>query len=84
MLEKKLQTMGNEDLKFGNLSDAISVFIASSSKKEREVRLQLEKVEFEMNEVKRRREESEQRELNSQSMINKLNKDNQLVKTNLR
>ena len=61
MVEKKLQTMGNEDLKFGNLSDAISVFIASSSKKERELRLQLEKVEFEMNEVKRRREESEQR-----------------------
>ena len=84
MVEKKLQTMGNEDLKFGNLSDAISVFIASSSKKERELRLQLEKVEFEMNEVKRRREESEQRELNSQSMISKLNKDNQLVKTNLR
>ena len=84
MVEKKLYGMGNEELKFANLSDAISVFIASSSKKERELKLQLEKVEFEMGEVKRRREEAEHREMSHQNTISKLTKDNQLVKTNLR
>ena len=46
--------------------------------------MQLEKVEFEMGELRRRKEEAEQRDSASQSTISKLNKDNQLVKTNLR
>ena len=37
-----------------------------------------------MGELRRRKEEAEQREVAGQGMIGKLNKDNQLVKTNLR
>ena len=48
MVEKKLVAIGNEEQKFSNLGDAISVFIASSSKKDRELRLYTEKAEFEM------------------------------------
>ena len=44
MVEKKLHSMGSEELKFTNLSDALSVYLAGSSKKERELKMQLEKV----------------------------------------
>ena len=33
MIEKKLQNMGSEELKFNSLGDALSVFMAGSSKK---------------------------------------------------
>ena len=46
--------------------------------------MQLERLEFEMSELRKKRDEAEQKENVGQSTIAKLSKDNQLVKTNLR
>lgn len=83
MLEKKM-TGHHEETKYETLSDAITGFVSFGSKKERELKLQYDKVEFEMGELKKKKEDLEQKESMNQSMISKLSKDNQLVKTNLR
>jgi uncharacterized protein (DUF3084 family) len=79
-----MQAMTNEELKFNNLGDAITVFLTNCSKKERELKLHSEKVEYEVTDLRRKKEDAELREVNLQNTISKLNKDNQLVKTNLR
>lgn len=57
MVEKKAVSAGNEEAKFDSLSDAITAFITNNSRKEREIKLQCEKIEFELTETRKKKDE---------------------------
>ena len=61
MVEKKLALFGSEPGEFTNLGDAISVLLANTSKKERELKMQQERLEFELIDLRKKRDETEQK-----------------------
>ena len=53
MIQKKI---GNEEgLKFANLSEAITIFMSNASKKEREIKMFADKLQFELNDLHRKK-----------------------------